>query len=138
MRILTLLGLIVGALFTNPAPARDNGQWDATDADVAKWFRDLKQPDAPNLSCCGEADAYYADSFEVSKDGEYIAIITDERDDAKLRRPHIKIGTRIIVPYNKLKFDDGNPTGHGVIFVGWDSEDEGYWRVLCYITPGMI
>lgn len=37
------------------------------------------------LSCCGEADAHWADSFEV-EDGRYVAIITDERSDGPLTR----------------------------------------------------
>lgn len=114
-----------------PAHARDAGQWQATDADVRTWYRELKQPDNPRVSCCGEADAYYADSFEVAGDS-YVAIITDERDDVPLGRPHIDPGTRIAVPNHKLKYDAGNPTGHGVIFVG------GGKQVLCYIVPGGV
>ena len=70
------------------AAARDNGQWEATPQEVRDWYRNLKQPDHPRVSCCGEADAYWADSFVV-EDGKTIAIITDTRDDAPLKRPHI-------------------------------------------------
>jgi len=114
-----------------PGFARDNGQWEATDAAVQAWFRALMQPDNPMVSCCGEADAYYADSFEVQGD-EYVAIITDTREDAPLGRPHIPSGTKIVVPNNKLKFDRGNPTGHGVIFVSTTR------NVLCYVVPGGV
>jgi hypothetical protein len=116
---------------TLPMLARDNGQWQATDQAVSKWFRELKQPDNPRLSCCGEADAYYSDSFEVDGD-HYVAIITDERDDTPLGRPHIAPGTRIAVPNQKMKWDAGNPTGHGVIFVGLRG------HVLCYVAPGGV
>jgi len=116
---------------------RDLGQWEATDADVAEWFRNLKRPDFPLFSCCGEADAYYADSFEVAPNGEWVAIITDMREDASLKRPHIAPGTKITVPTSKLKFDKGNPTGHGVIFVQWDDENAD-WSVFCYVTPGGV
>ena len=34
------------------------------------------QPDNPAVSCCGEADAFEADTFEVEGD-HYVAIITD-------------------------------------------------------------
>src|SRR5580693_4411641 len=35
-------------------------------------------PDNPAVSCCGEADAFEADAFEVEVEGDhYIAIITD-------------------------------------------------------------
>lgn len=130
--LLPVIGVVVVAIvifFARPAYPRDAGQWTATDADVAKWFRELKQPDNTFQSCCGVADAYYADSFEVTGD-QYIAIITDERDDGPLSRPHIDVGTRIVVPNHKLKYDAGNPTGHGVIFIGTN------WNVFCYVTPG--
>src|SRR5713101_4082721 len=45
------------------------------------------------------------------------ATITDDRDDAPLRRPHIDIGTEIEIPNNKLKWDKSNPTGRGIVFV---------------------
>jgi hypothetical protein len=35
-----------------------------------------RQPDNPNISCCGEADAFEADMFEIDGD-HYVAIITD-------------------------------------------------------------
>jgi hypothetical protein len=38
------------------------------------------------------------------------------RDDAPLGRPHIPSGTRIPVPNHRIKWDQGNPTGHGWIF----------------------
>jgi hypothetical protein len=113
------------------AHARDNGQWEPTDAAVRAWFRNLMQPDNPMVSCCGEADAYYADSFEV-KDDQYVAIITDTREDAPLGRPHIAPGTKVTVPNQKLKYDRGNPTGHGVIFVSTTLD------VLCYVVPGGV
>jgi hypothetical protein len=112
----------------SPARSRDNGQW-ATDAAISKWYRDLRQADSPDTSCCGEADAYYADSFEVEGD-QYVAIITDDRDFRNLGRPDIAVGTKILVPNYKRNIDSGNPTGHGVIFVGSDG------RVLCYVAPG--
>jgi hypothetical protein len=86
------------------------------------------QPDDPHLSCCGEADAYWADIFEVS-DGKYVAAITDDRPDGPPRRPHREIGERILVPDNKIKWDGGNPTEHGVIFIGSGVQ------VFCYVTP---
>jgi hypothetical protein len=92
------------------APARDLGQWEGADPEQRKWFRGLMQPDRPNRSCCGLADAYWADSYEV-KDNQYIAIITDERDDEPLNRPHIENGRRFVVPNSKIKWDSGNPTG---------------------------
>lgn len=102
------------------------------DPELSKWYRTLMQPDQPSISCCGEADAYHADSFEQRGD-QYIAIITDERPDEPFRRKHIPPGTKFIVPNFKLKYDQGNPTGHGVIFVRANDA-----AVLCYIPPGGV
>jgi hypothetical protein len=55
----------------------------------------------------------------------YIAIITDGRGD-------FPTGARISVPNSKMKWDSGNPTGHGIIFIGSDA------NVLCYVPPGGI
>jgi hypothetical protein len=100
---------------------------------IRKWFQNLVQPDVPTMSCCGEADAYWADSYEVEGD-HYVAIITDERPDGPLARAHIDVGTRIIVPNAKIKWDQGNPTGHGVIFL---RSDDKKW-VYCYAPPGGV
>jgi len=104
-----------------PAAARDNGQWANSAAGVRQWFQSLMQPDNPYLSCCGEADAFESDAFEVEGD-HYIAVITDGKGN-------IPNGTRILVPSQKMKWDAGNPTGHGVIFVGPQGQ------VYCYVAP---
>jgi hypothetical protein len=113
-------GWIVVALFTvafvSIASAMDNGQWENSDPTVREWYRSLMQPDVPQASCCGEADAYWADEIHV-RDGKTYATITDDRDDAPLGRAHIDIGTVIEIPANKLKWDKSNPTGHGVVLV---------------------
>jgi hypothetical protein len=121
--------IVVSMLLTVPAVARDVGQWQSSE--TGKWFQSLMQPDAPYMSCCGEADAYWADSFEVEGD-RYVAVITDDRADGPLGRPHREPGERIVIPNNKIKWDKGNPTGHGVIFIG------GGGIVYCYITPGGV
>lgn len=128
MRYILLLLVLVA-----PAFARDNG-WENTPPDVRQWFRSLMQPDAPAVSCCGEADAYEADDFEIEGD-HYVAIITDTRDDVfsnGAARPHIDPGTRIHVPNAKMKWDAGNPTGHGVIFIGQGG------TLYCYVAPGGV
>ena len=59
-------GIVIAfSLLAAPAAARDFGQWEAQPPEVRQWFQRLMQPDVPTLSCCGEADAYWADSFEV-------------------------------------------------------------------------
>jgi hypothetical protein len=114
------LMFVLGALAT-ATQARDYGQWNERPAKVRRWFQSLMQPDHPRLSCCGEADAFEADQFEVEGD-HYVAIITDGRG-------LMANGTRIPIPNEKMKFDNGNPTGHGIIFIG----DEG--QIYCYVTP---
>jgi hypothetical protein len=123
--------IIALALLATPAAARDVGQWEDHSVEVRSWFQKLMQPDAPAVSCCGEADAYWADSFEV-EGGGYVAIITDERPDTLFGRPHRAVGERISVPQSKLKWDEGNPTGHGIIFIGAGGQ------VYCYLPPGGV
>jgi hypothetical protein len=118
---LILLGLTVLALGA-PAVARDNGQWASAPNEIREWFQALRQPDHPRISCCGEADAFEADQFEAEGD-HYVAIITDGKGV-------IQNGSRISVPNTKMKWDRGNPTGHGIIFIG----DRG--QIYCYVTPG--
>ena len=117
----TFLALSVLVL-SPPAAARDDGQWANSPSNIRQWFQSLMQPDHPRLSCCGEADAFEADTFEVDGDN-YVAVITDGKGV-------IPNGTRITVPNTKLKWDRGNPTGHGIIFIG------NAGQIYCYVTPG--
>jgi len=85
--------LVLGTAFSclvNVANARDFGQWETVNPEIREWYQALMQPDNPSVSCCGEADAYWADSFEVDGD-KYVAIITDSRPDEPLRRKHIDV-----------------------------------------------
>jgi hypothetical protein len=92
--------------------------------EVAEWMGSLLQPDTVKngngYSCCGEADAYWADDVHVATgyNGEkfIIARITDTRDDATLgNRQHEEVGTEYVIPSNKIVgFEQrrrGNPTG---------------------------
>lgn len=115
----------------DPVLARDNGQWENGDPAVREWYKNLMQPDNPSGSCCGEADAYWADTVHV-RGGKTFAQITDDRDDAPLGRPHIEIGTEFEVPDAKLKWDRGNPTGHTIIFLS----RAGY--VFCFVQGSGI
>lgn len=115
--IVGLLFILLGiALLAPIVHARDVGQWEQSDARTSLWYRSLMQPDNPGVSCCGEADAYWADKVEI-EGNKVFAIITDDRADEPLRRPHVPVGKRIEVPRHKYKFDRGNPTGHNVIFL---------------------
>jgi hypothetical protein len=119
--LILILTPTVVAMSVVPAKARDDGQWADQPENIRQWFQSLKQPDHPRVSCCGEADAFEADRFEVDGD-HYVAIITDGKG-------LIPGGTRIPVPNQKLKWDAGNPTGHGIIFIGPQGQ------IYCYVTP---
>jgi hypothetical protein len=80
LRIVILLMLV-----SLPALARDSGQWGNQPAYLREWFQKLMQPDNPRMSCCGEADAFEADSFEVIGD-EYVAIITNGKVSSRKGR----------------------------------------------------
>jgi hypothetical protein len=122
--VVLLIALLVGS-----AKAHDDNHGGISDPAIQQWYQSLMQPDNPTASCCGEADAYWADEIHV-RDGKTLATITDDRDDAPLGRPHVDNGTEIEIPKHKLKWDRGNPTGHGVVFLS----RQGF--VFCYVQPG--
>ena len=124
LAVLIILLLWTGFSHVN---ARDLGQWENNDAVTKQWYQSLMQPDNPSVSCCGEGDAYWADDVHV-RDGKTYVTVTDDRDDMKLGRQHIDIGTVIEVPNNKLTYKDGNPTGHNILFVMYTSR-----YVLCFV-----
>lgn len=117
--------LLAICLVAASAGARDLGQWDPTDP-VTQWYQSLMQPDVPTASCCQESDAYFADTVRV-RDGKTYAVVTDDRPDGPLMRPHVEVGTEVEIPPNKLKWDRGNPTGHNVLFMS----RSGY--VFCFV-----
>lgn len=130
--------LIVAAFYFSivGAHARDLGQWaQLRNAQAPEnpgwgnWYARQRQPDV-DFSCCGPADAYWADKFEIV-DGKFFAIVTDEREDGPSGRPHIDPGTRIEIPPHKFNDPrkDPNETGHGIVFVSLDR------RIFCYFNP---
>lgn len=98
------------------ARAHDDGQWENSDPEIVQWYRAQMMPDLPQVSCCGEADAYWADDVYV-RDGQTYAKITDDRDDAKLHRSHRDRSVEHLIPDFKLMRRGTNPTGHNVIFL---------------------
>jgi hypothetical protein len=115
------LATLVSLLAASAAFARDSGQWRYETAAIRAWYENLKQPDN-GLSCCGAADAYYADKYRVDH-GKLIATVTDSRGNP------IPVGTQVIVPPNKVNRDP-NLIGHVVIFLGGDPSDP---TVYCYV-----
>jgi hypothetical protein len=109
------------------------------------------QPDNPQMSCCGDSDAYWCDVFGTEKEFDvqknaYVTRnyceITDDRDDFPLRRPHVPIGTRVYIPDEKMKWNpndpqnadtamERNPTSHAIVFLS-----RGYY-VYCFV-PGVL
>lgn len=108
--------------------------------DLSEWYATLKQPDNPIMSCCGWGDAYEADQQEFDEAGNLIAIITDTCPDVRelpdgrvISRPHLKRGTKILVPKSKIrKHPVENPTDHTIIFVGANG------TVYCYEPATLI
>jgi len=124
INVVWLIVISIGVLLLHDALARPSSQWVNTPPAIRQWFQSLMQPDNPYMTCCGEADAFEADNFEV-EDDHYVAIITDGKGV-------IPNGTRIEVPNQKMKWDRGNPTGHGFIFIGAQGQ------IYCYVTPGGV
>lgn len=154
--LLVCFAAVLLAMSVKQARARDLGQWEDVghNAEVRAWFQGLLQPDTVGrggfgtggVSCCGDADGYYADEVHY-REGKMLAVITDERDDQPLHRPHENIGNEYEVPLNKIVGKEqqlkGNPTGHVVIFLGGPSYNQAGDRmnprpVLCYVQNGGV
>lgn len=103
------------------------------------WIGNVKRPDQPRYSCCGEGDAFEANAFEVSPEGNYIAVLTkdyppvigDDGEGGSYVSRSYSIGTRITIPKDKVNraYENGNPTGKGIVFISGTGE------VLCYFSP---
>jgi hypothetical protein len=132
--IIIVLATLVIVVLMRAAQGRDLGQWTDVGEQISYWYAHLMRPDAPG-SCCGEADAYWADEVNIS-DGQVWAVVTDDRPDAPLERPHVPRGAMVYVPPEKMKSDKGNPTGHVVIFLGsqWDGTNFHNFEAVCYVT----
>lgn len=131
MRYLAPLLVILSLICQQTAYSRDSGQWEKTDPATREWFANLRQPDNPAMSCCGEGDAYWCDEVHV-RDGKTFCNITDDRDDAPLHREHVDVGTEIFIPDHKLTWKDGNPTGHAIVFL---SRNQFVW---CFVQNGGV
>ncbi len=129
-----LLWIVVISLFALMTAQRSRAHDEDRSHD--DWYHSLKQPDAPSVSCCGLADAYWCDQINV-KDGQTYCTITDDREDAPLNRPHVDVGTQIFIPDHKLKWEQdgkpiGNPVGHSVVFLSYSQQ------VFCFVQAGGV
>lgn len=118
--LLIILGIIVAAvlLFGGALYNAAHGKnWDddpSIAANIKTWYTNAQPNESGRGSCCGEADAYWADDHEIV-DGNYIVTITDERN-IQGRIP--RNGQKIVIPSEKIdKKMQGNPTGHTVVFI---------------------
>jgi hypothetical protein len=126
MKIFAIALIGAAAVYSSSVYAHDKGQHEGLDPVVKSWYEKLMQPDNPTMSCCGEADAYWADKIEY-RNGKVYATVTDDRDDKPLKRAHIPNGTVVEIPKSKLKWDNGNPTGHAIVFM------TGVGYVMCFV-----
>ena len=115
-RWLTLALVCMGALLVLLYSVKISVAHDHNQPELDGWYKSLMQPDNPQVSCCGTADAYWCDDVFV-KEGKTFCRITDDREDGPLGRPHVPLGTEVEIPDRKLKWDRGNPTGHHVVFL---------------------
>ncbi len=92
-------------------------------------------------NCCGEADAYESDDFEVDRAGNLWAILTcnDPRNCEAIPGKVIRLaGEKFRIPVEKtlLNYWPLNDTGHGWIWLSPSATDaDGKPVVLCF-TPG--
>ena len=140
--MLARLVLVFTALTCGCAMARDLGQWEQSSPEQRAWFQSLMQPDTYPypVSCCGDADGYWADRIVIEGDNVY-AVVTDDRDDTPLKRTHVDVGKRFLIPPKKIvgRIQPGNPTGHAWLFLGewsWVGNQKTDRAVLCYVPNG--
>jgi len=77
--------LLILTMHFSRAWGRDLGQWDQSDT-ITQWYQTMMQPDAPAVSCCGEADAYWCDDY-YSRAGKAYCKITDESAGRRAQSP---------------------------------------------------
>ena len=124
--IFCMVVLIIVLVLAWPTHARDLGQWENSDPAIRKWYETLMMPDNPSVRCCGKDDEYRCEAFV--RNGETWCRVNDDRVNP--RRPPVAIGTEIHIPRHKYKFDQGNPTGHTVVFGRPSSVD---FYVYCFV-----
>jgi hypothetical protein len=121
-----LVVLVVCAVSLAVALAHDH---DRPEFDT--WYQTLMMPDRPDVRCCGKEDEYRCDAFV--RDGETWCRVTDDR--VVPNRPPVAIGTEIFIPRHKYKFDQGNPTGHTLVFGRPQGDD---FFVYCFVQGAGI
>ena len=107
--------------------ARDLGQWEGGDPAIRQWYQSLMQPDVPTSSCCGEADAYWADEIHVRNGRTSCAspMTPGWPLAGRTSKPEIEIALQ-------AQMGPVQSTGHGIVFMS----RTGY--VFCYVQPGRV
>jgi hypothetical protein len=117
------IALIIALGLTGKARADDarNPAW-------AAWFQSLSRFDTDlnhSISCCGDGDAVFADAWR-SADGAIMATVTDNRG-----HDWAPVGKTITVPKKMEIAEQGNPTGHVVLFLR-----PGTLEPICLVVGG--
>ena len=123
------LAMLVVAMATSAAPAKPGGDWSQVAPEVRQWIGELIMPDrdpAYPVSCCGEADAYEADLGETDEAGHNYAIITGTRGNP------LPVGTKLLIPPEKVQNRQGNPSGHVIVFTNENK------NVFCFVPNGGV
>jgi hypothetical protein len=113
--------LLVLAMIAGRALAHDHDR-----PELDHWYQTLMMPDNPAIRCCGENDEYRCEAFV--RNGETWCRVVDDR--VVPNRPVVAVGTEIFIPPHKYKFDQGNPTGHTVVFGKPHGDD---FFVYCFV-----
>jgi hypothetical protein len=111
----------VGLLWFGPSHGFDHG-FDYSDPRV-QWFASKTVPPRYQMSCCGKADAYIVDRYEMQPDGSARVWIDGDNGaeitfpDGK-KRPKINVGEYVVeaMSVNRIEDDEDNPQGHSVLW----------------------
>ena len=98
-------------------------QWEDQDKRLREWFNSVKRPDLPNVSCCGEADA-----FRVAVLSETATEVTVQVIEPNRFLPEVKVGRVFKFSRNALQHRYGNAVGVPLIFITLHNE-----QVVCFI-----
>src|SRR5258708_13619151 len=104
---ITFTRLMVGAIAALVIGGTKAHDPDHTDQN--EWYQSLMQPDVPTSSCCGEADAHWADEIHVP-DRKTYAITTAHRPDDPRGRPPVAVGTPVPTPSTNPQCSKTLPT----------------------------
>ena len=126
LAILVLVTLALGLMGIVKVRAHDHDN-----PALDQWYETLMMPDNPSVRCCGLEDEYRCEAFV--KNGETWCRVGDDR--VIPGRPPVANGTEIFIPPHKYKYDQGNPTGHTLVF-GRPQGDDFY--VYCFVQAGGV